>query len=1170
MIRVTEDEAVKIQELEVDGFGVWKGLKADGLTRNVTVFYGQNEAGKTTLMQFVRSMLFGFSPDRREKYVPPVYGGLAGGTLTVTSGNSRFEIQRHVDPNRHADPVGDLTLIDEASGDVHGQVQLSNLLSNIDEPIFNNVFAVGLREIQELNALNNTQAADHLYRLTSGLDRVSLVEVMRDVTRRRESLWAEEAPGATVTARLNALYRRRLTLQREIDDLRTRSRRWARIAAQAREAQLRLEDSDRRIRELERESRLVETAIQVSERWARRAGVIRQIASFGVLPDPRDISVTSLDELNTRISRQREKISQTAQQRKKIRKQADALGLNKRVWSQRNRIEALISHAPWIESLQKNALAVSAEAESVAGSIAGEIDGLGGHLKLKQKDIELLASRNFVQLKTISRELGEQQERVNRLKDEGEKCRFDLSQHEKSLGDSLSETSGNIPETLEDTSRHVNRLRRRVELEEKIEKLQRNQSELEREVDDVVEDQVLPVGKLAVVGTVFVIGAIMALLGMFSTLWPEWFGKWGEAGANLGFLLMLMGIVFGLISMAVKYHWERVARENFEDYRHQMEMVRQQLKRARSERDEIDRLLPGMSGQHDLDLKDAENRLARLEDLMPMENRVKTTRLRLEEIRRQIATQERELENCEKRWQSALRTIGLPESLAPAQVREISQRSGRISGLSSRLESLRAEQALREKELADVAIRIEELARDTALQMTVSKRHPLEALSILTAALGEQRQLMISRREHRTQYLKLRGQQARLNRELDALLGQHTKLLAAAGVKTEAEYRQLDLKHAQCNALIAERNQLTEQIAAGLGKTATEDQVRPLLESLGTSGLEKRWEALGAEIDGLKKEYATLLQQRGELLQEIKALGEDNKLDLHTLELNCVEQEISDLQRQWQVLATTSQMLETIREGYESKRQPETLREASAWLDKLTEGAYQRIWTRMTGEELLVDNGKNETITVDKLSRGTREAVYLSLRLALLGVYARRGAVLPLVLDDILVNFDAQRARKAGEVLMSFAQHGYQILMFTCHDHMRDLFHDLGADVRVLPHHKDVVEHQARPVPWNPTVALPAPVPAPVVVAPPVARPAPVPRPRPVPASPLPVRVNLRPSEYDEELQFELSEIARIESGRPYSGVESSGVSFEADRELETAGTSAEAWYPIHPDRQSA
>ena len=58
---------MKITDLQVDGFGVWKGLVVEGLSDEITVFCGYNEAGKTTLMQFIRSMMFGFSPEPPSK-----------------------------------------------------------------------------------------------------------------------------------------------------------------------------------------------------------------------------------------------------------------------------------------------------------------------------------------------------------------------------------------------------------------------------------------------------------------------------------------------------------------------------------------------------------------------------------------------------------------------------------------------------------------------------------------------------------------------------------------------------------------------------------------------------------------------------------------------------------------------------------------------------------------------------------------------------------------------------------------------------------------------------------------------------------------------------------------------------------------------------------------------
>ena len=51
----------------------------------------------------------------------------------------------------------------------------------------------------------------------------------------------------------------------------------------------------------------------------------------------------------------------------------------------------------------------------------------------------------------------------------------------------------------------------------------------------------------------------------------------------------------------------------------------------------------------------------------------------------------------------------------------------------------------------------------------------------------------------------------------------------------------------------------------------------------------------------------------------------------------------------------------------------------------------------------------NRAIPPIDLSRGTREQLYLAVRLGLIEEFAQRGTSLPLVLDEILVNFDPER-----------------------------------------------------------------------------------------------------------------------------------------------------------------
>ena len=70
-----------------------------------------------------------------------------------------------------------------------------------------------------------------------------------------------------------------------------------------------------------------------------------------------------------------------------------------------------------------------------------------------------------------------------------------------------------------------------------------------------------------------------------------------------------------------------------------------------------------------------------------------------------------------------------------------------------------------------------------------------------------------------------------------------------------------------------------------------------------------------------------------------------------------------------------------------------------------------------------------------QLSRGTREQLYLAIRLAFVHQYCQDNESLPMVMDDILVNFDDQRCRHTLQVLADISQ-TQQVIFLTCHDNM--------------------------------------------------------------------------------------------------------------------------------------
>ena len=179
--------------------------------------------------------------------------------------------------------------------------------------------------------------------------------------------------------------------------------------------------------------------------------------------------------------------------------------------------------------------------------------------------------------------------------------------------------------------------------------------------------------------------------------------------------------------------------------------------------------------------------------------------------------------------------------------------------------------------------------------------------------------------------------------------------------------------------------------------------------------------------------------------------------------------------------------LESVRAVFERDRQPEVLREASTYLAELTAGRYRRIWTTLGGRALSVDDADGNALAVDVLSRGTREQIFLSLRLALVSAYARRGIRLPVVMDDVLVNFDVTRAKAAARVLSEFARSGHQLLVFTCHEHLARLFHAAQVEVRTLPGSSIQWDEPAKERPRAASSVpaphfLPEPVPSPLIV----------------------------------------------------------------------------------------
>jgi uncharacterized protein YhaN len=146
-------------------------------------------------------------------------------------------------------------------------------------------------------------------------------------------------------------------------------------------------------------------------------------------------------------------------------------------------------------------------------------------------------------------------------------------------------------------------------------------------------------------------------------------------------------------------------------------------------------------------------------------------------------------------------------------------------------------------------------------------------------------------------------------------------------------------------------------------------------------------------------------------------------------------------------LRMAKKILEGEIERYRSENQAPLLRRAGEIFNALTLGAYPRIESDIdegAGQiRLVAVDPSNARIPVAGLSAGTRDQLFLAIRLASLEEAMSRGESMPLIADDILIEFDDRRSRACLEVLATMGQRN-QILLFSHHRHIAEIAGELG------------------------------------------------------------------------------------------------------------------------------
>ena len=1082
-----------IERLEIETFGGLEGVTIDGLGCGVQVMHGTNEIGKTSLLEFVRAIFFGFEGLFRRGVLDPQRP--CSGRLFVSLGRgarSSREVQRFMIERRHEGPglasltqasyedgivglggdEGDVVTIERLDDTEHAaqRVYLQDLVGDIDESTFTNVMAFGLDELHELRTLEPEGCGSRLYELANGLDRSRVASTLQHI---EEAIKRQQGDGHDASPR-DTLLRQRQELLTEIEADQT-----AVTVGDLFIEQARLEREAESLTEAVRRARRAETlardALPLGELFTAWQTTAAELESL------KKVALVHPDYDGWRQDRKRRKraarvADKRRQDRRRLARQLAALPAETVIWEKRAAITSLCDERPHLERLVADTSRAEAHARLAARRFGEQVGlcGLSKLMPLEQADAEsdgigvLLPeglSLSFGPLrnrargcKAAARAVTKARKRVAQAKARLEQVKSRVEGAENALG-GLTLTAA-----IEAANEQATALHKRITLGDRLDELKQTTGRLEQEMAQQLTAQVLPLGWLVGLGAVFVVGAGMLLSGL---LLPT------VVTGPLAYVIAALGLAGTGIASVMTWTLDRSSGMRLDETRRQHALAQQQQAETTAQCEALEKTIdqagrkltsgatetPG--ARHTLaaeqaggvlhrqaSLADAE--VVRLEQLAGREGSLEVYSNRLAAARSELKRAGERKKKAVSRWRKSLESRGLPATLSPAEVWRIGTHRHELLTLDDDRRRLSDEARHKREELTAAARRIDAVLVECDL---VPEGSPLDHLQLFEDLLdaqrrGHEQRLALTRKLERA---RLRHRQAL--RQLKAC----DRSLQGWLDRWEAADEDSFLAHVDRRPYFQNLQQETELAERawldGRARFADPTTLDAWLAAAAELPLEQRLHDAEAATAELDETLAATRNRCTDLQKAIEQAATDTSLETRQRQLAQLDQKLTDDEERLHLLQRAHHLLEETRAEVARHHQPAALLEASHWLTRLTDGRYTRITTAVDEPRLDVHDAAGVIWNPERLSRGTREQVFLALRLALVRALHDHGIMLPVVMDDALVNFDDQRARAASRTLVEFMadQAGDpQMLVLTCHAHVAGLFRQAGAAVRTL------------------------------------------------------------------------------------------------------------------------
>jgi uncharacterized protein YhaN len=277
-------------------------------------------------------------------------------------------------------------------------------------------------------------------------------------------------------------------------------------------------------------------------------------------------------------------------------------------------------------------------------------------------------------------------------------------------------------------------------------------------------------------------------------------------------------------------------------------------------------------------------------------------------------------------------------------------------------------------------------------------------------------------------------QEATAQRHADTLARLcHAANVASADALPQAEEQSRRKREAQADADRARKD-------LALASSRPAEQLRALLRDYDAERMDAEEAAAHAELGQLESQLrAARLAEEGAR----HALEDVDSADTAAAARESMERDAAAVRLSmapWMRSKLAHALLGEALKRFRERAQGPMLLAASRYFMQMTDGQFVRLVSddSETKPLLLAQRANGSQVRVEGLSEGTRDQLYLALRLAALEIRRGAGYDLPVVLDDVLMTSDDARASLALAAISEFSK-GQQVIVFTHHAHLLDV-----------------------------------------------------------------------------------------------------------------------------------